>query len=150
MKMKRMRMKRVRMNASNDKNRDLQRCTQLNSEAVAVRCIPWFGATFIFIIYDIETISLNCFVFLHNLQDKRWQLSPARLQSAGCKLLIFLKFRIHGKSRFFIGPRSKQRPKKSEPSGWQLSTRKNFPDEVRKSFLRQKKSIKRFCDKKSA
>ena len=31
-----------------------------------------------------------------------------------------------------------QRPKKSELSGWQLSTRKNFPDEVRKSFLRQK------------
>ena len=27
-----------------------------------------------------------------------------------------------------------QRPKKSELSGWQLSTRKNFPDEVRKSF----------------
>ena len=32
-----------------------------------------------------------------------------------------------------------QRPKKSELSGWQLSTRKNFPDEVRKSFSRQKK-----------
>ena len=31
-----------------------------------------------------------------------------------------------------------QRPKKSELSGWQLSARKNFPDEVRKSFLRQK------------
>ena len=32
-----------------------------------------------------------------------------------------------------------QRPKKSELSGWQLSMRKNFPDEVRKSFSRQKK-----------
>ena len=32
-----------------------------------------------------------------------------------------------------------QRPKKSKLSGWQLSTRKNFPDEVRKSFLRQNK-----------
>ena len=31
-----------------------------------------------------------------------------------------------------------QRPKKSELSGWQLSTGKNFPDEVRKSFSRQK------------
>ena len=41
-----------------------------------------------------------------------------------------------------------QRPKKSELSGWQLSTRKNFPDEVRKSFLRQKKRVNRFCDKK--
>ena len=29
-----------------------------------------------------------------------------------------------------------QRPKKSELSGWQLSTRKNFPDEVSKLFLR--------------
>ena len=33
----------------------------------------------------------------------------------------------------------RQRPKKSELSGGQLSTRKNFPDEVRKSFSRQKK-----------
>ena len=41
-----------------------------------------------------------------------------------------------------------QRPKKSELSGWQLSTRKNFPDEVRKSFLRQKKRVNRFRDKK--
>ena len=32
-----------------------------------------------------------------------------------------------------------QKPKKSKLSGWQLSTRKNFPDEVRKSFSRQKK-----------
>ena len=30
-----------------------------------------------------------------------------------------------------------QRPKKSKLSGWQTLTRKNFPDEVRKSFLRQ-------------
>ena len=40
-----------------------------------------------------------------------------------------------------------QRPKKSELSGWQPSTRKNFPDEVRKS--RQKKRVNRFSDKKS-
>ena len=33
----------------------------------------------------------------------------------------------------------RQRPKKSELSRWQNSTRKNFPDEVRKSFLRQNK-----------
>ena len=32
-----------------------------------------------------------------------------------------------------------QRPKKSKLSGWQLSTRKNFPDEVRKLFSQQKK-----------
>ena len=32
----------------------------------------------------------------------------------------------------------RQRPKKSELSGWQISTHKNFPDEVRKSFLRAK------------
>ena len=37
-----------------------------------------------------------------------------------------------------------QRPKKSE-----LSTRKNFPGEVRKSFSRQKKRVNRFSDKKS-
>ena len=30
-----------------------------------------------------------------------------------------------------------QRPKKSELYGWQLSTRKNFPDKVRKSFSRK-------------
>ena len=41
-----------------------------------------------------------------------------------------------------------QRPKKSELSGWQLSTRKNFPDEVRKSFSRQKKRVNRFRNKK--
>ena len=34
--------------------------------------------------------------------------------------------------------RSSQRPQKSELSGWQLSARKNFPGEVRKSFSRQK------------
>ena len=41
-----------------------------------------------------------------------------------------------------------QRPKKSELSGWQLSTRKNFPDEVRKSSLRQKKACKSFLRRK--
>ena len=41
-----------------------------------------------------------------------------------------------------------QRPKKSELSGWQLSTHKNFPDEVRKLFSRQKKRVNCFCDKK--
>ena len=51
-----------------------------------------------------------------------------------------------------IGPKSaahfRQRPKKSELSGWQLSTRKNFPDEVLKLFLRQKKRVNCFRDKK--
>ena len=42
-----------------------------------------------------------------------------------------------------------QRPKKSELSEWQLSTRKNFPDDMRKSFLRQKKACTYFCDEKS-
>ena len=43
-----------------------------------------------------------------------------------------------------------QRPKKSELSGWQLSTHKNFPDKVRKSFSRQKSVCKFFFfDKKS-
>ena len=37
-----------------------------------------------------------------------------------------------------------QRPKKSELSGWQLSTHKSFPDEVCKSFLLQKKMRKSF------
>ena len=41
-----------------------------------------------------------------------------------------------------------QRPKKSELSGWQLSTHKSFPDEVRKLFLRQKKRVNCFRDKK--
>ena len=41
-----------------------------------------------------------------------------------------------------------QRPKKSELSGWQLSTRKNFPDEVRKLFFATKKRVNRFRDKK--
>ena len=35
-----------------------------------------------------------------------------------------------------------QRPKKTELSGWQLSTRKNFPDDVRKLFSQQKKTRK--------
>ena len=43
-----------------------------------------------------------------------------------------------------------QRPKKSELSGWQLSTCKNFPDEVRKLFLRQKVCVNRFRNKKCA
>ena len=34
--------------------------------------------------------------------------------------------------------RCHQRPKKSEFSGWQLSTRKNFPDKVHKLFSRPK------------
>ena len=41
-----------------------------------------------------------------------------------------------------------QRPKKSELSGWQLSAHKNFPDEVRKSFLLQKKRVNRFRNHK--
>ena len=51
-----------------------------------------------------------------------------------------------------------QRPKKSELSGWQNSTRKNFPDEVRETFfatrkcvnhlLRQMKCVKRVRNKK--
>ena len=40
-----------------------------------------------------------------------------------------------------------QRPKKSQLSGWQLPTRKNFPGGVRKSFSRQKKRVNRFRDK---
>ena len=44
--------------------------------------------------------------------------------------------------------RSDQRPKKSELSGWQLSMRKNFPDEVRESFSRQIKCVNCFRDKK--
>ena len=36
----------------------------------------------------------------------------------------------------------RQRPKKSELSGWQLPTHKNFPGGVRKSFSRQKKYLK--------
>ena len=38
---------------------------------------------------------------------------------------------------------------KSELSGWQLSTRKNFLDEVRKSFLQQNKTCKSFSWQKS-
>ena len=41
-----------------------------------------------------------------------------------------------------------QRPKKSELSGWQLPTRKNFPGGVRKSFSRQKKTRKSFSRQK--
>jgi len=37
-----------------------------------------------------------------------------------------------------------QRPKKSELSRWQNSTRKNFPDEVRKLLSRQKKCLNHF------
>ena len=48
------------------------------------------------------------------------------------------------------GEEGGQRPQKSELSGWQLSTRKNFPDEVRKSFSRQKVCVNRFCNKKCA
>ena len=35
-----------------------------------------------------------------------------------------------------VGNRIVQRPKKSELSGWQTFTRKNFPDQVRKLFSR--------------
>ena len=45
--------------------------------------------------------------------------------------------------------RLKQRPKKSELSGWQLPTRKNFPGGVRKSFSRQKKTRKSFSRQKN-
>ena len=41
-----------------------------------------------------------------------------------------------------------QRPEKSELSEWQNSTCKNFPDEVRKSFLRPKSAYIVFRDKK--
>ena len=41
-----------------------------------------------------------------------------------------------------------QRPKKSELSGWQNSTRRNFPDEVREPFSRQEECVNRFRDKK--
>ena len=37
-----------------------------------------------------------------------------------------------------------QKPKKSELSGWQNSMRKNYPDEVRKLLLRQKKCVNHF------
>ena len=39
---------------------------------------------------------------------------------------------------FKIRCKLQQRPKKPELSGWQNSTRKNFLDEVHKSFSRQK------------
>ena len=42
-----------------------------------------------------------------------------------------------------------RRPKKSELSGWQKSARKNFPDEVRKSFFATNKVRKSFRDKKT-
>ena len=42
-----------------------------------------------------------------------------------------------------------QRPKKSELSGWQHPTRKNFPGRVRKSFSRQKKTRKSFSRQKN-
>ena len=37
----------------------------------------------------------------------------------------------------------RQRPKKSKLSGWQNLARENFPDGVRKSFLRQMRQKKR-------
>ena len=42
---------------------------------------------------------------------------------------------------------SRQRPKKSQLSGWQTFTRKNFPDEVRKLFSRHvcQKRVNRFA-----
>ena len=43
---------------------------------------------------------------------------------------------------------SDQRPKKSELSRWQNSTRTKFPDEVHKSFFATNKVHKSFCDKK--
>ena len=66
-----------------------------------------------------------------------WMQRYRTVQTANCALGV----RPHHQ-------RVTQRPKKSELSGWQLSTRKNFPDEVRKSFLRQKKPVSRFCDKR--
>ena len=64
-----------------------------------------------------------------------------------------LQFRKGSKKRFLLENFPKLVPpplrhKKSELSGWQLSTRKNFPDEVRKSFLRPKSAYIVFRDKK--
>ena len=59
-----------------------------------------------------------------------------------CQICInSMRFHINIQLRWQNLRRYRQRPKKSELSGWQLSTRKNFPDEVRKSFLRQKKYV---------
>ena len=69
------------------------------------------------------------------------------------KKLLFCGIFLSG----FGGYSPPQRPKKSELSGWQLSTRKNSPDEVRfrdkkchknvrKSFLQQKKCAQIIAD----
>ena len=64
---------------------------------------------------------------------------------------IILSFIGERKLKKFIRRRrlGSAEAQKSELSGWQLSTRKNFPDEVRKSFLRQKKHVNCFRDIKS-
>ena len=59
---------------------------------------------------------------------------------------LFNNFRPGSRQTWIKYRTQQQRPKKS---GWQLSTRKNFPDEVRKSFSRQKKTRKSFSRQKS-
>ena len=49
-------------------------------------------------------------------------------------LVISLLARFAQNSKYDAKMTEQQRPKKAELSGWQLSTRKNFPDEARKSF----------------
>ena len=66
-----------------------------------------------------------------------------------CQICInSMRFHINIQLRWQNLRRYRQRPKKSELSGWQLSTRKNFPDEVRKLFSRQKNRVNCFRDKK--
>ena len=92
----------------------------------------------------------NRLIIIVNLQYFTWGIKGR--QTTLClfycrKVELFSVCLVHlcsGKGSWFCSsdydcqPHPSQRPKKSELSGWQLSTRKNFPDEVRKSFSRQK------------
>ena len=60
---------------------------------------------------------------------------------------IELPVKISDKSLNLTRP-NPQRPQKSDLSGWQLSTGKNFPGKVRKLLLRQKKTRKSFLQRK--
>ena len=82
----------------------------------------------------------KCLFFLYVYSHL--QLRPSEFVDSICYTARMLT-----QGNFCVGT-EKQRPKKSELSGRQLSTRKNFPDKVRKSFLPQKKRVNRFRDKK--
>ena len=81
------------------------------------------------------------FISIYQIHPKLWETkvtTSEKTRSRWRRLSPRRRKRRSPRRRRGWSSRRRQRPKKSELSGWQNSTRKNFPDELRKSFLRQK------------